>query len=439
MAGDVSAIINLSGLVTFFRDDPNCIAKGETKYNANFVLEVRLHDYDIFSSVRSSFKDKSYKTKLNIDGKGSIKSATCDCPRGNWICSHMAATAIYVNKKGFSKTDLPNSWIKRPKKQAKQEEVKTMEDYFPSSNPTYKATPRPFTIKDREAFFRDLSKTDVDCPFRWLLSPEVEKPIEPIAPPLIEDLLPHFAHSKEEFLSRARVTPEQQIWVAEKTKEQRKSQYWGLYRRLRLTGSNFGTVLKAIDRNQLKGRPFPPSLFKSLKGEYNLQKKDAIIWGQMHEDTALKEYVVKTGFQVVPTGLHLYPCGFLGCTPDGIVYAPGMEETHGALEIKCPYVHREHTIREMIEIEKGKNPKKNLNHFFLDENLQLNRSHDYWHQVQAEIVALETHWAHFVVWTTKDILVILIYKDDAWAEENLPKLKSFYLQQLLPVCFTTEK
>ena len=58
--------------------------------------------------------------------------------------------------------DLLNSWIKRPKKQAEQEEVKTMEDNFPSSNPMYKATSKPFTTKDREAFYRDLIKTDVD-------------------------------------------------------------------------------------------------------------------------------------------------------------------------------------------------------------------------------------------------------------------------------------
>ena len=108
---------------------------------------------------------------------------------------------------------------------------------------------------------------DVDFPFRWLLS--VEKPME--KPLFVEDLLPHFDNSKEEFLSCARVTPEQQIRVA-KNKEQRKSKYWGLYSRLWLA-SNFRAILKAIDRNQLKGRPFPPSLFMSLKGEYNLQTK----------------------------------------------------------------------------------------------------------------------------------------------------------------------
>ena len=54
-------------------------------------------------------KDRTYKVGLTVNGgDGLITSATCECPSGRWICSHMAATAIHVNRKGFSKTDLPN-------------------------------------------------------------------------------------------------------------------------------------------------------------------------------------------------------------------------------------------------------------------------------------------------------------------------------------------
>ena len=61
------------------------------------------------AKVRASIKDKSYSVSMTIDGCGGIKQATCQCPRGKWICSHMGAASVYVNKKGFSKTDLPNS------------------------------------------------------------------------------------------------------------------------------------------------------------------------------------------------------------------------------------------------------------------------------------------------------------------------------------------
>ena len=82
------------------------------------------------AKVRASMKDKSCSVSLTIDGSGRIKQATCDCPRGKWICSHMAAASVYVNKKGFSKTDLPKSWIACPKKAAKQE-VKAISDPEP--------------------------------------------------------------------------------------------------------------------------------------------------------------------------------------------------------------------------------------------------------------------------------------------------------------------
>jgi len=84
----------------------------------DFVLDLRIDDLTVNAKVRASMKDKSYSVSMRIDGCGGIKQATCQCPRRKWICSHMAAASVYVNKKGFSKTDLPNSWIARPKKAA---------------------------------------------------------------------------------------------------------------------------------------------------------------------------------------------------------------------------------------------------------------------------------------------------------------------------------
>ena len=57
-----------------------------------------------------------YEISLTVIGDGKILSAVCQCPRGNRFCSHMAAAAIFANKKGLSKTDLPSSWIAKPKK-----------------------------------------------------------------------------------------------------------------------------------------------------------------------------------------------------------------------------------------------------------------------------------------------------------------------------------
>ena len=74
----------------------------------------------------------------------------------------------------------------------------------------------------------------------------------------------------------------------------------------------------------------------------------------MYEDAALRLYMAKTGFRVEPTGLNLFPCGFMGATLDGILYPPGMEHTRSALEIKCPYTHRDRTIPEMLKSKKNR-------------------------------------------------------------------------------------
>ena len=106
-----------------------------------------------------SMKDRTYKVGLTVNGDDElITSATCECPRGRWICSHMAATAIHVNRKGFSKTDLPNSWINQPRTMSKQESsVKFMTDLFPPSKPEYTAAAQCFSVVDREFFLNALS------------------------------------------------------------------------------------------------------------------------------------------------------------------------------------------------------------------------------------------------------------------------------------------
>ena len=109
-------IITLAGIFEYFKDDVNTIRKGELKFKSDFVLDLRIDDLTVNAKVRASMKDKCYSVSLTIDGSGGIKQATCQCPRGKWICSHIAAASVYVNKKGFSKTDLPNSWIARSKK-----------------------------------------------------------------------------------------------------------------------------------------------------------------------------------------------------------------------------------------------------------------------------------------------------------------------------------
>ena len=327
-------------------------------------------------------KDRSYNVQLEINSKGGISAASCECPRGKWLCSHMAATASNGNKKGYSKTDLPNTWIAKPKKGA-MTVPKKCDEVFPHSKPDYRATTREVTDEDRDFFLKSLCETGEFCPMQWYLGPEPPQENQhiPLMPALSEDLIKEFMESKAQFLEKCRVSAEQIHWLASNTSDQRSSLLWGKVRRLQLTGSNFGDVLKAVNRNRGHGHPFPPSLFKTLVGEYTFNSKDSSIWGQMHEQVALEHYKELTGNHVEDTGIHLFPCGFLGSSPDGIITYRGTDRK-GVLEIKCPWKYRTCTISEALLKELPEGSKATS--FYLTKEAKLRQGHTYWHQMQAE-------------------------------------------------------
>ena len=100
-------------------------------------------------------------------------------------------------------------------------------------------------------------------------------------------------------------------------------------------------------------KPYPPSLFKTLMGEYTLHGQDVIMWGQMHKETVIDEYQRITGNTVQPTGLILFPYGYLGFSPNGLISLPG--GALGVLEVKCPVKYRDNSIKEIMSEElKGK-------------------------------------------------------------------------------------
>ena len=422
-----SEIITLAGALSFFSEDLSVIGKAELKLKSNFLLEFKIEDFCIRAKVRSSMKDKAYSVILNVDGSGGIACAKCECPRGNWICSHMATVAIYANKNGMSKTDLPNSWIKHPKKVGK-ENIKSLKEIFPSSRKEYSALPRTVEDTDRDFLKQRLLNVNFQCPMTWIAGPE---PLETnCAPCVIKDvteLLPIFRQDKQKFLMACQVDQATIEFIAEETKLQHVSQLWGRIRKFRLTGSNFGKVLASCNRCNAKGT-YPPSLFKTLSGECDLSGRDVIMWGQMHEETAITAYKTATRNLVEKVGLLLFPCGFLGCSPDGMVLTE--DQQRGVLEVKCPWKYRDCTVEQIMEQEcKGQHPPSA---FYLEKSGTLNPKHAYWHQIQGEIAAANVNWGHFVIWTNKGMKILVVERDNNWSRENLPKLTDFYLNQFLP-------
>ena len=178
-------------------------------------MELKLVGFVIKAQVRASMKDKVYRISLTVDGAGGIREAECECPRGKWLCSYMAAASIYANKHGLSKTDLPNAWIARPKKAAKYD-TKALKIFSPTQGiPTMQQT---VSQCDKDFLYNQMSEAGVQCPLSLICRPEPPLPEPEVsAPALTDDLQEYFIIDKEMFLEKCKVSPAQIKWVASNT------------------------------------------------------------------------------------------------------------------------------------------------------------------------------------------------------------------------------
>lgn len=153
-------------------------------------------------------------------------------------------------------------------------------------------------------------------------------------------------------------------------------------------------------------------------------KKDiqapALTYGRTHEASA------KDAYLKMNDDCHLHECGFivsnqmpfLGATPDGVVCKPGGQ---GIIEIKCPYSARNMTIKEAC---------RSLKNFCLteDENqeIHLKDSHEYYAQIQGQLMITGAEYCELIVYTSKDLFVQNITPNNIYVDNLLVTLCNFY-------------
>ncbi|XP_022778649.1 uncharacterized protein LOC111320231 [Stylophora pistillata] len=120
------AAISISSLTSFFSDESSRIQRGENHYKSGHIESCYYSDGIIRGSVQASMKNKSYKVTINLHGS-EISSTQCNCPRGEYKCSHAAALAIYCIH-NISRTDVQCEW----KKQKGPDKTKPVEEIYPS-------------------------------------------------------------------------------------------------------------------------------------------------------------------------------------------------------------------------------------------------------------------------------------------------------------------
>lgn len=294
----------------------------------------------------------------------------------------------------------------------------SVREMFPPSKPTYNALLIDPTREDRNELYENLKNYGKFTGLYWLMSPEPQNINNPLPVATIDEII-----FSEEFL-QLQGSQAQRQYLMEKTKidwtiieqvsrltaGQKENPYWQIIRKGRLTASNFGCILNA--------KRVTPSLVKRLLGEYDLSKVKAVQWGVSNESEALKAFERKTGLQVKETGVWLDESGLLGASPDGLV------GDDSVLEAKCPYTERNSTIEEALKNSSFCLEKK-------DGKIVLKKDHVYWHQCQGHMFCTKRKKCYFIVWTSKDFVIVEIHRDESWSEK-LQQLKVFYLSHLFP-------
>ena len=92
------------------------------------------------------------------------------------------------------------------------------------------------------------------------------------------------------------------------------------------------------------------------------------------------------------------------------------------LEVKCLYTERNLTIEEAAKSETFCLEKTESGQY------ALRKHHVYWDQVQGEMYFTHRKFSYFVVWTTKDVAILRIVREDP----NIPRLTQFYLEHIFP-------
>lgn len=195
------------------------------------------------------------------------------------------------------------------------------------------------------------------------------------------------------------------------TRAQSNCREWFEARESRLTASNFGKVL---NRKSAPTDQFLKNLFcgKQIKAE-------SLEYGKRHETNAKAKYLQ------IYNDRHFHECGFvvnklfkfLGATPDGKLCDNG---NSGVVEIKCPFSARNMTIQTACD---------EITNFYIetiDGKMRLRRDHEYYAQVQGQLMITGSDFCEFIVFTQCDLYTERILPDITFMKDMLDKLCVFF-------------
>ena len=197
--------------------------------------------------------------------------------------------------------------------------------------------------------------------------------------------------------------------VEHQTRGQGSSKHWAFERTKRLQSSNFGRICKLTERTGA-------SVYaKSLTELVPQIKVPSILHSNRYEAVALKKFAEHVGKSTSKCGIHVcadFP--FLGGSPDALLVE--LDGSVSVVEVKCPYSARDQAIscKTVPYLEER------------DGNVQLKCNHDYFFQIQGQMLCVGAEMAYFIVYSFKDMLTLKIARDNEFIKIMVGRLQAFF-------------
>ena len=190
---------------------------------------------------------------------------------------------------------------------------------------------------------------------------------------LLDPICSHvLSRSQASVIDSLKISVEQASTIEQETRDQSQNPFWHELRKRRLTASKFKRVCSR------------KSDFKGLVGQ--LKKKPN---------------------QTINPG-----CPYLGASPDFLVYDPSSNDVFGFLEIKCLQCH---------SCKDAKCLK------FINGQLKLKKTHEYYFQVMGQMAIAGLKWCDFMVFCKNDWHIETIFFDEEFNADMYNKLSLFFL------------
>ena len=221
----------------------------------------------------------------------------------------------------------------------------------------------------------------------------------------------------------------------EGTEQQSASEKWFMERWLRLTASKCLTSCR-IGKLIVEGKANASvRAFKFISTNiWGIEREPFqsywMKYGLESEPKAILKYEEQTRNVFSTSGLWVNPkYPFLACSPDGLV------DESGLLEIKSLKIFKDSTV-ERITGNPNELPKEMINgqcFYVKDGKCILKRNHDYYYQVQMQLLVTEREFCDFVLYAENGpVSVQRIERDEHLIQEILKLLTAFWKRVIAP-------